>query len=438
MPLFGIITAAQSIPRGVDGVAGAIIIPSRRTYESASKRAFRKDPYRKRLLLDPQLYLTDLDPSRCKARCASLSTYGWFETGLLEFQKTNSSRTSTKWRDKSRKIIKDFWSGSLPTGTDIDDAARSVVATQQLLGCEAIILAAPLTNNSNTDLELELEWLERGQMAAKKGNMLRLPVYASVAAPDRLFEGIDPFENPLIDTIVDQISARQPDGVYIVLELNNETGYYMGSPQVLGSLLRMVDGFKRAGVSRIIVNYATVAGLLAVAAGADTLSTGWYKSERVLNVGKLGDEDRGAAYPSYYSHQLASEINVGDDLVRIVRAKKLSLFEDRTPFSSGLLQALSRGKTPADVPDWAYLQTNHANARGHFMTALGRETAALERLDPEAKLRYGTKWLASATRLADELTALAEDGPALHDRTEVSHQDSWQKAFAAFLKKRNE
>jgi len=437
MALFGLEGFRASIPEGVKTIDGSIVIACRREFESVAKKNFRKSPYRKHLLLDPQLYLTHLDPARCKSRCAALATYDWFERGDLPEKRTDKSRTQTKWRDKSKRIIHKHWTGKLPTGKALEAAVRSVAQTQTQIGCEAVILAAPLTVNPNSDLALELDWLDRGLHAARRNSLFPSPVYATVALSDRVLSGINPFENAIVDTIIDQISAREIDGVYIVLELSNLSGYYLASGDAVGALLRLVDGFRRAGVKRIIVNYATVAALLAAAAGADTICTGWYRSERRLNLNELPDEDGGIAVPAYYSHSLASEINVGDDLMRVVRAGRLHDFADETEFSAGLLRALRDGKTPGNVPEWEHRKGNHTASRGHFYSAIGRELGAIVGCDEKQRFEYAQRWLNTAVKLADAMSSLSDPrNDPLNSRTEVTHQLGWQKAFEQFMKQR--
>jgi hypothetical protein len=438
--LFGIEGYAQRIPPNIPSVRGSIIIPSRRTYESASARGFRKVRYRSRLLLDPQIYLIQLDPVRCETCCARLATYDWFPKGDLNSKRTGRSAAPKKWIDKSKKIVKDYWTGELPTGDDIDVAQRSVATANLTIGCEAVILAAPLTVNPNSDFRVEIEWLDRGILAARAAAFtIPLPIIATVALSDRVLTGIDPFDNALIETIVDQVSTRAIDGVYIVLESSTVTAYYLADRDAVGALMRLVDAFKRAGIRRVIVNYATVAGLLAVVAGADTLCTGWYRSERRLRFDELPDveSEGGIAFPAYYSHPLASEIQVGDDLMKIAKAGKLEDIADETKFSEGLLRALRSGKKPGDVPQWEYRAGNHTVARGHFYSAIGREVDVLQPLGQEQRYNYAQKWLDRAARLADELAQLSE---APHDRlnarTELTHQRGWKTAFEKFVKNR--
>jgi hypothetical protein len=451
MTLFGLDGYRQSIPRGLP-VDGSIIIPCKRIKTSVMKKTFKKGEYRRHLLLDPQLYLVGLEAARCAARCSALATYEWFPTGELQKENTSRQKTATKWMKKSKKVIKKYWTGELPTASEADVAVMQVARTQYELGCEAIVLAAPLTVNPNSDYSVELDWLDRGIAAAKQSSLFALPLIASIALSEKVLIGIDPFENVLLETIVDHVSVRSIDGVYIVVELGSTEGYYLESGQAVGALIRLVDAFKRAGIERIIVNYTTTAGLLAIAAGADTMCTGWYRSERRLRFEELPDTEKaGLTRPAFYSHPLGGEIHM-KDLQRIAKSGKLEYFADETRFSEGLLRALRDGKKVSDVPEWRYLPSNNDSAKKHFYTAVAREIDRLRGLDEEQRHATAREWLVGASARAELLKELEEQddvvGPEesdgdddetgeLHSRTSISHQDPWKNAFDAFVKLRS-
>lgn len=421
-----------SLPAGVPLIAGSIIAPSLKPLPMLLNKNLAKVAYYGRRLLDPQLYLAELDANTCGDRCTKLATYGWFDVGDLQQLKTPTHAQLLKWIRKSRKVIGEYWSGRLPEGAEIDAAIRAALATQQLIDSEALIVPGPLTIDVNSDLSRELDWLDRG-LAIGHAEFDR-PILATVAISDRALRGIRVDENPLIELILDHISAREPDGVYIVLELANETGYYCTSQSTVGALLRLVDGFKRrAGLPRVVVNYATVAGLITLAAGADTWCTAWYKSERRLRLDDCADKTEGAAaYPAYYSHPLASEIHLGNDMARLVDAGMLDDLADSTTYSEPLLTALRRGLDANEVLPWRHRRNNLKFSKGHFSTAMARETQTLTALSQEDRFGRVDSWLAHATDLATKINALGD----LHPRTEITHQRNWLKAFREFLDSR--
>jgi len=97
----------------------------------------------------------------------------------------------------------------------------------------------------------------------------------------------------------------------VVLEQANETTYYCTAENTVGALMRLAYGLKAGGLSRVILCYAGVAGLLTLLMGADGWATGWYRGERRL---KLADIERseGRAMPAYYSHAAATEFHLAD------------------------------------------------------------------------------------------------------------------------------
>src|SRR5262249_8567903 len=156
-------------------------------------------------------------------------------------------------------------------------------------------------------------------------------------------------------------------------------------PNTAGAILRLVDALK---AKRIVVGFAGVLGLLAIAVGADTWSTGWYRGERRLRLADFEDQE-GRAYPTYYSHPLGGEIHLDADLDRIVSAGTFAILADLTPASERLVGALKAGRPAGSVADWAYLPSNVTAAQTHFLMALVRETKKLRRLSPADRIEYG-------------------------------------------------
>lgn len=298
---------------------------------------------------------------------------------------------------------------------------------QRDLGCEAIILPSPLTREHSTDYSREVEWLEAG-LAVCRLVAPGLPHIATVAVSDTCLRGINPSANSLIDLILDQVSARQPDGVYIVLELANETRYYCGSPDTIGALLRFVSGFRAGGHTRVIVGFGGLAGFLALTAGADTWTSGWYRGERRLRLSDF-EQDEGRAMPTYYSHPLATDVHLRGDLDRLVASGYLPQVADRTVSSEGLLAALSAGRRVDEVTEWRYRQSNVTAARAHYLAASIRETAIISELSESACLDHARHWLDGAVTLARRLYRLGD----FHDRTELDHQRAWHDAMNALV-----
>lgn len=419
----------MAVPQGLQGIDGGLIIPSGIAEPMLLRRDLdRRYPHLKRRLLDPQLYLAGLSGPKCRNACVNLASYGWFGgPGVEEYD--SKKLTQSQWRTKARARIASAWAGSVPT--TVRDVARSVheaIRTQVVVGCEAVILPSPLTVDPAADYSVESHWLDEGLATAAK-LAPGLPRMATIAISDTCLRGIDPWQNRLLDVVLDQVTARQPEGAYLVLELANEHGYYCGHTNTVASLLRVTRGLKVGGTNRVFVAFCGVAGLLALAAGADSWSTGWYRGERRLRLVDF-EQPQGRAIPSFYSHNLASELHVQSDLDKVVAGGMLRDIADLTPASRGLLAALGAGKRVQQVQEWQYRQSNVSAAIEHFLATMARETAVLSPLSTAEQLDYARRWLDRADKLASKLYVL---GP-FNSRTELDHQASWQTALQRFTK----
>ena len=421
----------MKLPDGVTSVSGGVIMPSGIPLHTVLRRDLtRRYPHLERRLLDPQLYLTTLNAATCRKTCAYLASYGWFPA-TEAFPYDSSAQKQSEWRRDAESRIVKAWTGQIPTdGEAVDDAIRCCVKVQLQLGVEALILPAPLTVDMGTPFDAELDWLERGLAIAQRVEADR-PVLASVALSDTALRGVDPWENPLLDLILDQVTARRVDGVYVVLEQANEDGYYCTHPNTVGALLRLCNGLKHGGIGRIVVAFAGTAGLLALVSGADSWTTGWYRGERRLRLVDF-EQQEGRAVPAYYSHPLGGELHMQSDLDRVVGRGFLPRLADSTDASEGLLRALAEGSLVRSVPEWEHRPSNINASTEHFLTICQRETASLSPLTTEQSEEWARRWIENATTLAADLYAVGSFQP----RTAVNHQHGWQQAFQSYLANR--
>lgn len=411
------------VPGDIQGVNGGIIYPTGVAYHSLIRRDLNKKyPYLKRRLLDPQLYLIRLDPYTCRKKCAYLATYPWFP--IKPFMPFNSGEhTQRDWQAELTKNIHSLWLGQLPKEQEeVEKLTTVCLKVQEELNCENYILPSPLTVDQATDYSTELKWLDAGLKVSQA--VITKPVLATVAISDSALRLIEPWENEMIDLIIDQVSSREPDGAYIIFEQSNEQGYYCTHHNTIGSLLRLVHGLKIAGLKRIVVAYTGTAGFLSLLAGADAWSSGWYKSERKLKLADIEDTD-GRAYPAYYSHNFAGEFHVNNDLDNACKNGLLSHIEELTLASEPLLKALRSGVRVARVPEWEHRPSNVGASREHFVSAAVNRTSEIKNLSESELFSYGLDWLGNAKDLADSVCQIG----GCHDRTEVNHQSSWYEAF---------
>jgi hypothetical protein len=418
----------MALPGNVPGVSGGLIMASALPRHTLVRRRLdRNYPYLRRRLFDPQLFLAGLNAVVARKACSNLSSYGWFPVSSGE-EYSSSVQRQADWNRRTRAEIHREWIGSVPqTPSEIENAIRMALDLQMSIGCEALILPSPLTVDLATDYSLEISWLDQGLWMASEmfPGVARLP---TVALSDSCLRVQDAQSNQLLDLILDQLTSRAPEGVYLVLETANESGYYITHPNTIGSMLRLIHGLKEGGIRYVVVGFAGVAGILALAVGASAWSTGWYRGERRLKIVDF-DDQTGMAVPTFYSHKLASEIHLERDVDSITRAGLLELVSDETSASAGLLRALRSGYPAASVVEWQYRRSNVGATREHFLNAMVRETTVMSRLRLEERVSMTRQWLSEADRLASTLLAM---GP-FNGRTELRHQAAWAQAFERFL-----
>ncbi|MBF8298581.1 MAG: hypothetical protein HW395_1238, partial [candidate division NC10 bacterium] len=136
----------MSLSPTITGIAGGVIIPANVSYHSVSHRSLeRKYPHLRRRLLDPQMYLAELNAASCRKACANLASYGWFPL-TRQFPFDSSAQTQSEWRRQVAESIETAWTARVPTvANEIDDCIRNCLTVQKQLGVEALILPAPLT-----------------------------------------------------------------------------------------------------------------------------------------------------------------------------------------------------------------------------------------------------------------------------------------------------
>jgi hypothetical protein len=418
----------MAIPPGIKGITGGIIFPAGINQHTLSRRDLsKKYPHLKRRLLDPQFYLSSLSAFTCRKACVNLSSYPWCLTnGAKAYE--SSKQSQSEWKAEANALIHRTWKSEIPKAiSEINKVVAKCILFQEQLDCEAIILPCPLTIDFSSDIAVELAWLDVG-LALAKQLAPNKPRLATIAISDSCLRSIDPWKNDLLTVIIDQITARTPEGAYIVIEQTNESAHYCANPNTIASLLRLVYELKEGGLQRIVVGLVGMAGLLAIAAGADAWTVGYYQSAQRVRLSDFDDHE-GRAFPTYYTHKLAGEIHLENDLDKINEKGFLNRIEDVTPASKELIQALRSAKKVKNVPEWQYKQTNIAAANQHFLMVAARETQILAGKTKRECLQYAYDWLKSSEQLAVDLNSLGGFNP----RTSLKHQASWLHSFESFI-----
>lgn len=408
---------------------GSMLLASALPSHTLLRRDMKEYPNLDRRLFDPQLYMAGISANSDEMRkvCAKLGSYPWFGVeGLSDFK--SGEVKQAQWMAVAKKKIGGSWPSKAPE-SDIRDRARECIEFQRTLGCEAIILPSPLTTEPGTQYQTELEWLDAGlHHVHSLGEDLAQPVYATVALSDLCLRLIDAGKNPLLDLIIDQVSAREVDGVYIVVEQTSESAEtkHCSHFRTLWSVLRLVHEFASDAQLAVGVNFVGVFGLACEAAGASWWASNWYKSLYRL---RLQDKIAGGrAYPSYWCHRLILDINMESDFDSLAKASVLGTYEDRTPVSEGLLQAATTGVAASSVGAWAYSPSNVTAAKDHFVLSAIAQEQEHSKLKGKDRLEAVADWLktamAGATEVANELGAQC--------KTKLDHVQAWYDAIAHY------
>lgn len=378
------------------------------------------------LLFDPQLYLAELPVSQAAKACAKLATYGWFGTPV-DASYDSKVQTQKEWMTVALRTIGERWPGRAPgTSQAICDAVRECVEVQIALGVEAIVLPSPLSHDPSSAYETELQWLDEGVAYARSAT--DKPVLATLALADICLRYAPPDQNAFIDLVADAISAREVDGVYLVVEQGSEAadGRQCTNSRVLASVLHLVHLFSHDSGLRVVANFLGAFGAVCRVAGADTWGCGWYKSLHRLRLADQGAPGR--AYPTYWSTPGAIDVNLDVDFDTLVKANLLSSIKDLSSASKPLLDAAARGVKAAKVPAWAYLQSNVTACTEHFFLAALALDDWLDGLPAEQRAAAMENWLANAERIA----ASCADQLGRTAKTRTSHVKPWLDAVRAY------
>jgi hypothetical protein len=408
---------------------GSIIPASTLAMHTLERRRFdSRYPHLANRLFDPQLYLAGLDPAASRKVCTKLATYPWFGiSGLRPYD--SKEQTQTQWKKASEARIHKLWPKVAPADPAvIREAVRQCIEFQVRIGCSSVILPSPLTIDPGTDYSAELEWLDAGLDYARQEHPISVPVFATVAVSDGCLRFVDPTQNALLDLILDSVSARAVDGVYIVVEQNAEPSEarHCGSSTTLLSILHLTHLFAHDARVRVGVNFIGFFGLACEAAGAEFWASGWYRS--LLRCRLADHMEGGRAFPMYWSFPAALEVNMASDFDQLVGAGILGAIQDVTPASQGLIAAARNGRSAQSVPTWRYAMSNIGAAQEHFMISAVNGETELVGLPEAGKLHFVTRWLTDAAQHATQIGNTSGMG----GRTRTGHVQAWLDAFTAF------
>lgn len=356
----------------LESVRGAVFLASS---NSGVRFTRRTSPDLGRIIIDPQLYLSNLDVKACSKVCGRLATHPWFMVdGVPEF---DGALSVTTWQKVVNTAASENWTGEPPQGEQVRQSCLAAIRAQVEFGCTHIILPVPMLDEREDAGGLLAEWLDAGLEAANELEVGQ-PLLATVAIaqPTLNKEAFEP--GGFLEAIVDQVTARVGlGGVYIVIGLFSAALHPFETQQpALKAYAHLSHAFRESRFETVMVNFADVFGLVCVAAGATDLATGESQTRRRLCMNAFRDQGGGVAVPHFYSHAALAEFATETDLNPIIKARLVRRIIDETPYSEELFETLANTGTAADSPGWAEGQNNVGLAQRHFITRLALEGEA--------------------------------------------------------------
>jgi len=415
--------------------SGSILQASGLTMESLIRRKLKSQyPHMKKyLLFDPQLYLSGLDATQSPGHCTKLATYPWFEIpGITKYD--SDLQKQSDWKKELEKHITTIWTRKPPNDTSkVLNAVQYCIDFQRRLECDAIILPSPLTFDPATDYSNELMWLDLALDYIKSNKIDDIPIYATVALSDICVRYAEPLSNLLLQMILDAVSARDINGVYLVIEQSSEPAgtRHFSNTRSLESALHLTHIFTHDCGIDVGVNYFGFYGLALEAAGAKFWSSGWYKSlYRLRLADKLAG---GRAYPSYWSSVAAVDVHLQNDFDTLQNKGMIDSIATYTSASEGLLKAAKQNIPVSMVPAWEYRHSNVTATQEHYLLSAVQAEATHTNYVGKNRLDYVENWLIKANDQAQKIATVL--GPMSFTKTDYIR--AWLDAFQTYRRDHN-
>ena len=378
-------------------------------------------------IFDPQLYLLTLEYPECDRAVRRLSTYPWINPNITPYDEGVSI---TEWEDQETEQILTEWPYALPQDrAEILERSRRCIEFQIEFGVNSLILPSPLLSDQESDYSYELDWLDAGIEAVPDD--CDLPIFATLAISDNCLVHRVPADNELLRSFVDQITARDIDGLYIVLEQSvGGSTTYLRDRNVAWSLLSICHDVGVRSDLQVIINYADAFGLVCLAAGASIFISGPTTRSRRLCLSDYESRGGGGAFPRLHSSSMLIDLLPERDIQnKILPARLIRLISlDRTSYSAPLIDALSAGHPLATIPEWHERVNNRTASDGHYQEVIARK--AEESINADDPISSTMAWLQGAESNAGYLATRFEDDPLSFDHRHIS---SWRSAFEQFL-----
>lgn len=381
------------------------------------------------LLFDPQLYLSGLDLSRCTTTCARLSTYPWFGGGS-EYEFDSEIQTQKEWFEIHKSSM--VWPVALPTiKQGIKESIITCFDFQISIGVTHLTIPTPIVEDVEDEFASQLLWIDT---ALELKTDYELPMLATVAFTDNIVIHQDPLDNRVVQTIIDNLSAREElDGAYVLPIQTGNNSIRIIEKGVATTLLHISHILGNQNGKIIFVNFADSFGYACLAVGATGFIGGYTNKTRRMNFVDFIEDGGGGAYPRFYSHNLLLELLTDRDLSKIRDAKLLRLIrDDKTDASDDLLAILNEGLSANDLPNWREGLNNVTTATIHKIERLAWVSRQLTEVggDIQSRLDHVLEWLQTAEANQFLLQSRFNTAPLEDDGTHIA---VWTRAFEDFL-----
>jgi hypothetical protein len=132
------------------------------------------------------MYLAGLDPNVAMKPVLKLASCPWFlSSGIPPYDSGVHGRIDNYMQTYAADFLRS-WPGRAPTAPDeVERIVRSTIEHPIELGCELVILPAPLTTVAADNFEPETLWMDIGLRVCEE-RRVSVPIFATVALSDNL------------------------------------------------------------------------------------------------------------------------------------------------------------------------------------------------------------------------------------------------------------
>lgn len=302
--------------------------------------------------------------------------------------------------DHERLCSHEYWpseydSGTFFQGKALAELMRKIVALNESLNCQEIILPGFLSNGiDDTWLESQRAFLDTGKEIAGS-----CPVYSTIALNDSTA-----CDQDQIATLLDYASKWNPDGYYIVCE-HPKGEYLVENPIWLANILDLTAGLKMLG-AKVIIGYCNHQMLAANVARANAICSGTWMNVRSFPPIKFRanyDEEIRQRAIWYYCPQALSEYTI--PFLDVASTQKiLELMAPAAELDGGYSQHLFEGTRPTTIGFTEQL------AFRHYLYALHGQVNSLDSSSYENACNAQNELLKGAESVLKTLSSVGVRG----------------------------